>query len=798
MKIKLSESGEIILSPEYLAGFAKRRVRDGAVAYRPSVAPYGDPVPCGELSYKTASCGEDFIICGSPDGVFRLEDQTVVWMTRRQKRVTPSVSPYSDPVFLAKAYAVSHLVCEALSLDGVTLKITVEGENGERHFDIALDAGTAKKITDGLVERASFFAIVEKNFETRGRRDIAAMPFPYSSIRDGQEEFIREAYRAIKRGEKLLVSAPTGIGKTVSALFPAVKAIGDGSAEKIFYLTAKTVTGLAAAKTAEVMRKFAPDLRAVVISAKERVCPSNDKKNEFHVDRCTFDCPRLSDNGAADYASRRIAALEELLSSGGVYGKAEISACAEKYGLCPYELSLDLSEHCAIVICDYNYVIDPKVKFRRYFSEGDLKYVLLFDEAHNLPDRTRESFSSSLSSSEISKLKEASSASDVPDAELIKQCALVQEALAAQGEKCSGDAEEIAGERTGYIIEDKIPQQMIKAVQTLAVSASKARGDADAQVAALADGISKSASDFIKAADVFDERFALFSELRGNEITCRALCLDPSSILERSMSGAVSSILFSATLSPADYFLDVTGCKNASYLDLESPYPPENLAVAVADGISTKYLSRADSAEEVAEAILAVTEARRGHYIVYFPSYKYLDTVFNAFRMMAPKGYSALVQKPSMSLDARRRFLSFFENSDGETLVGFCVLGGIFSEGIDLPDDKLIGAILVGIGLPSLSSELNILKEYYDRTREDGYDFAYLYPALIKISQAAGRVIRDERDRGVIVLIDDRYRDPKILKLLPRHWKNIHVTGSAAALGTLLKRFWDEKDSALP
>ncbi len=792
MIAELSDSGEIILSCAGLSRFAKRRVRSGSVPFRPAAAPYGDPLPFAGYSYKTTFRGEVFIVKGAPDGVFRFNDQYIVWMIRSQKRITPSVSPYSDPAFLASAYAVSHLVCDALSLDGVTLKITVQGENGERHFDVPLDAGTLKKVTDDLISRASFFAIVEKNFETRGRRDIAAMPFPYASIREGQEEFIKEAYRAIKRGERLLVSAPTGIGKTVSALFPAVKAAGEGRAEKIFYLTAKTVTGIAAAKCAEAMRKFAPDLRAVMISAKERVCPSNDKKNEFHVDRCTFDCPRLSDNDAGDYAARRFAALEELLSSGGVYGKAEISACAEKYKLCPYELSLDLSEYCAIVICDYNYVIDPVVKFRRYFTEGDLKYILLFDEAHNLPDRARASFSSFLSSELIAKLKDAVSSFEAPDAELIKQCALTLETLDAQAEKCMKDAEEVAGERTGYIIEDKIPPVMIKAVSALDTALSNVPGDSS--VAALADEISKTASDFVKASEHFDERFALFSELRGNVTTCRAMCLDPSAILDRAMSGAVSSILFSATLSPADYFLDVTGCRDAEYLDLESPYSPDNLAVAVVDGVSTKYLSRADSAQEVAEAILAATEARRGHYIVYFPSYKYLDTVFNAFRLIAPKGYSALVQKPSMSLDARKKFLSFFENSNGETLVGFCVLGGIFSEGIDLPDDRLIGAILVGIGLPSLSSELNILKEYYDRTREDGYDFAYLYPALIKISQAAGRVIRDERDRGVIVLIDERYRDPKVIKLLPRHWKNIHVAGNSASLGALLKRFW-EKDN---
>ena len=272
------------------------------------------------------------------------------------------------------------------------------------------------------------------------------------------------------------------------------------------------------------------------------------------------------------------------------------------------------------------------------------------------------------------------------------------------------------------------------------------------------------------------------------------MCLDPSSILGTAMNGAVSSILFSATLDPLEYYAQITGSPGAATLELESPYPAENLRVAAVDTVSTKYLARRETADEVAEIILAAIEAKRGHYIVYFPSYKYMTTVFDSFRLIAPKGVSAVVQKQGMSIDARKKFLSFFESGDpDETLVGFCVLGGVFSEGIDLPDEKLIGAILVGIGLPGLSSELNILKEYFDRTREEGYNYAYLYPAMIKTAQAAGRVIRSENDRGVVVLIDERYRDPNIIKLLPSHWKDLHYTGDPLSLSKYLEKFWNEK-----
>ena len=366
------------------------------------------------------------------------------------------------------------------------------------------------------------------------------------------------------------------------------------------------------------------------------------------------------------------------------------------------------------------------------------------------------------------------------------------EALESSGDACRKEAHVEGGEVYGYSVADSIPKELVRAAEKLSRPLGKARDSKDADTAAAAKEFYAKVAGLLRSAEFFDEGSVFFTELKGEELTVRAMCLDPSKILDRAMSGARSSILFSATLTPLEYFSDVTGCADAASIELESPYSPDNLAVAILDGISTKYMARKDTASEVAEAIIAAIGARSGHYIVYFPSYKYMQTVFDAFRIMAPKGVSALLQKPSMSLDARRKFLSFFENSDGETLVGFCVLGGVFSEGIDLPDDRLIGAILVGIGLPSLSSELNILKDYYDRTREGGFEFAYLYPALIKISQAAGRVIRDEKDRGAIVLIDERYRDPAIVKLLPPHWKNIHIVGDAASLSGYLTKFWEK------
>ncbi len=794
VKITLTENGEIVLTAEELAKFARSRARQDIAGAAPSSESYGDPDVFSSFLYKTIKHGETFIVTGEPDGIYTFADECIVEMIKPVRKVSPKTNPYSDPVFLAKSYVCAFLVCKGKKRESVTLKLTFSGDNGTKHFDLSPDIALLTRTVDALIGRASLFAIVKKRFETDGRRDIEKMPFPYPTIRDGQRDFIKEAYRAIKKGRRLIVSAPTGIGKTVSALFPAVRAIGDGTIEKAFYLTAKTVTGIAAAKTAEAMRRHVPDLRAVTVTAKERVCPSNDKKNDFFVERCSRECPRLAAHDGKDYNERRDDALRELLSDGGIYGKAEIYAVAEKYFLCPYELSLDLSEYCQIVICDYNYAIDPRVRFRRYFAEGDLKYAFLIDEAHNLPDRTRDAFSASIVRADVEKLMRAAAESPAPTGELYGRCEGLINALDYIEKLCLEESEQAGDVKIGHYIADKIPEKLLKAAEAFCREASRATASVDDEVVVSgAEALSSDCSDLAKSAEYFDEHFVFYAELNGDALTVRSMCLDPSSILDTAMRGAVSTVLFSATMEPIGYYAEITGSPDAATLELESPYPAENLCIAAVDTVSTKYLSRRETAEEVAEMILAAIGAKRGHYIVYFPSYKYMTTVFDSFRLIAPKGVAAVVQKQGMSIDARKKFLSFFENEKtDETLVGFCVLGGVFSEGIDLPDEKLIGAVLVGIGLPSLSSELNILKEYFDRTREDGYNFAYLYPAMIKTAQAAGRVIRSENDRGVVVLIDERYRDPNIIKLLPSHWRGLHYTGDPHSLSVYLEKFWNK------
>lgn len=797
MNISLSDLGEIKINASQLCASPVIPLGTYPV-FSPAESPSSQREMPSDTCCRLLFKGEVFLIKGFHDGACFTEKGAVVEKLKRVKKAPLRI--FSDSSFVAEGVVTAFVFCKERGLDGCSLQLTYADKNDRQtgyraYFPISL----LEDITLRLLSECFFFAKVRKDFLLNGINDINNMPFPYKSIRDGQREFINAAYKAVKNGKRLIAVAPTGIGKTVSALYPSIKALAKGHAEKIFYLTAKTVTGRAASDSAAAINRFVPSLRTVTVVAKERVCPAKDKKNSFNRDRCDHLCPRLSDADGPAYSQRVNAALEELLSGGTVYGSREIKAIAEKHSLCPYELSLDLSEYCQIIICDYNYAFDTRIRFRRYFCDGALKYIFLVDEAHNLPDRAREMYCGALDVSLLTVLQKSAAEVKYFNAVLQEKTNSAIAAFDGIRQLCRENARLTGNESYGYCIENDIPKELLRSLRDLSLALSDAKRHCPEEtLLPLIEKAYSMLSDVLHAAEFFDSRFVFFGEDTGDTVRFKILCLDPSSILDGIMKNAVSSVLFSATLTPTDYFADLLGCRNAAVLELDSPYDPKNLCLAAMDKISTRYVSRDDTAKRIAEIIITTVSAKAGNYIVYFPSYAYMDKVVKEFLRAAPKHVKAVAQKSGMSVEARARFLSFFENgTDNETLVGFCVLGGVFSEGIDLPDKQLIGAVLVGIGLPGISSELNILKEYYDKTREDGHGFAYLYPAMIKILQAAGRVIRSDSDRGVVVLIDERYAQPHIQRLFPAHWKGMRYIGDTYSLGKCLDNFWSKEDSEL-
>ena len=626
-----------------------------------------------------------------------------------------------------------------------------------------------------------------------GREQLKKLRFPYPSVREGQRDLMEEMFRCARTGRRLLASAPTGIGKTMSGVYPSLRALGAGYGDRIFYFTAKTVTGNVALDAVKTLGEQCPSLRCCRIVAKERLCPRR-KSGENGHGMCRR-CPMLAPMGNLSYEERRDRALLSVLESGSVYDSPLMTKTAEQFGICPYELSLDVSEYCDVIVCDYGYLLDPHVRFQRYFvQDRGEKYIFLFDEAHNLPDRARETYSATLTRGEFLRFAESARAALPDDRPLADGCDAMSAAFDGLEAICAAEAEESPdGDRSGCVLLPAPPSFFVEAVGRLrAVCDEYLRRDYE-NAAPLFEDMRTALRHFGECAALADDAFSFYCESVGGECRARILCLHPAGILDEVMKKSVSTALFSATLSPMDYYADVCGCKNAVKLELPSPYERENLCLVTVDSVSTRLTSRKDTSADVAELIAAVTESRVGNYIVYFPSYKYMNAVCRQYLRLSPES-KVILQKQGMSIGERDRFLRAFSASAarGEGLTAFCVLGGIFSEGIDLQGESLIGSIIVGIGLPGLSSELNILSEYYDKTRESGHDYAYLYPAMNKILQAAGRVIRSEEDRGTVVLIDDRYADPGIRKLFPSHWSRMQYTGDAYSLSRILEKFWDE------
>lgn len=622
---------------------------------------------------------------------------------------------------------------------------------------------------------------------------LQSLRFPYPNPREGQTELAERAFRAIRRGERLFAEAPTGIGKTMSTLYPAVKALGEGYCERIFYLTSKASIRREAYAAAGKLHEAGARLRAIMLYAKEQMCLHPEGCRAGGSSRCNPDaCPY-----ARGYYDRVDGAVQELLAMRHGFPKNILLEMAKKHRICPYELSLDLSEHCELLICDYNYVFAPDVYLRRYFdTDGERgEYVFLVDEAHNLPDRARDMYSARFGAEAFERVYAKLDPGE--DAEMEKELGGFLMLLHRLGALCTENRQKHEdGTESGYYLNRAPLENLTQATLELRrkIDAFIKKNEAHPRALELAE-LSTLLRRFCGLSDYYDDRFLTYMELREGKLGVQIFCLDPAGVLNAAMNRARATVLFSATLKPLDYFVDILGGgKHAETLELPSPYDPARFCVTVASGVSTRMEDRAKSYRRVATLIAATISARAGNYMVYFPSYDYMEHVLECFCAKYPK-VLCVVQKRGMSYHEQESFLAAFADDVGKMRVGFCVLGGSFSEGVDLPGSRLIGAIIVGTGIPGLSNERNMLRDYYENKCERGYDYAYTYPGMNHVLQAAGRVIRREEDKGVLVLIDSRYAEEPYLHLYPSHWEGIVAAGDAASLAHRCKTFWESEKS---
>ena len=648
-----------------------------------------------------------------------------------------------------------------------------------------------KKFYLDLLEKADFFGKLMLERRNTLLPMAKKVPFPYTEIRDGQEMMIKSIYRGIVKGKRTFIQAPTGIGKTISALYPAIRALSEGKIDKIFYLTAKAQTRREAWSAMKRMHSAGAKLKTIFISAKDTVCACA-KKQASGLSASNF-CNSFDCELARGYYDRVNGAIRELVENYSGYTQSLISSVALKHRVCPYELSLDLSLLCDVIICDYNYVFDPIIYFQRYFGEDGERgrYVFLIDEAHNLPDRAIDMYSASLSRNSIEAV-----ASVIPpyDSELLSELDGFLRELEDSKKLCYDNMfKNEKGEETGYYISKIAYSVFEKRIEKLhSVMGAWIRKNRLSPVLNEVKSLSRDIAKYKKISELFDDRYTFFIEVSGGDVKVRLACLDPSHQLALCHSRAVSSVMFSATLEPIDYFSDILGGeRDSTRLQLPSPYEQKNLGLFCVDSVNTRFEERENSYKKIASCIAGTVSGRAGNYIVFFPSYKYMSEVYTAFEKKYPK-VKVFAQKQNMTYAEREEFLANFKDDEGVLRVGFCVLGGSFSEGIDLPGSRLIGTVIVGVGLPGISNERNIMKEYFENTREGGYDYAYTYPGMNRVLQAAGRVIRTESDRGVVVLIDDRYATEQYKMMFPLHWSHAKYVHSAQELAGEVKKFWFE------
>lgn len=641
---------------------------------------------------------------------------------------------------------------------------------------------------------------LRERYQWRQLRDASIKPlgFPFAAYRPGQRQLAVATYRNLEKGGRLFLEAPTGIGKTISVLFPAVKAIGEGKLERLFYLTARTLGRTVAEKAFQDLRAGGLRFCSLTLTAKEKLCVQPDGQP---CDPAV--CPL-----ARGYYDRYRPAMREALRREELT-RPVLEAIGRAHQVCPFELSLDLSMWVDAVICDYNYVFDPKVYLRRHFAEEGGDYAFLIDEAHNLVDRAREMFSAELDTRQLQTVRRAIK-------ETLPRAARALSKLTAAMKKLAGTAAGDDAEPGGALGELELFQAGAPATAPGRASSEDgrelARREFPEELTALLEDALESAEvwlaqnepaefrqallelyfqllSFARTAELYDEHYVTLMESDGG-VRVRLFCLDPSFLLRQALARGSAAVFFSATLTPLEYYRELLGgSPEDPTLRLPSPFPPEHLALLVQDRIRTDFKTRGHTLEEVAEAIGAVLEGRAGNYLVYFPSYQYLNAVRERFEARFP-GVRTLVQQPRMSEAEREGFLAEFSVEHGETLAGFAVMGGIFGEGIDLVGERLIGAIIVGVGLPQLSFERTLIRGYFDEKTGQGFEYAYTFPGMNRVLQATGRVIRSETDRGVVLLIDARFGSSRYQRLFPEWWQPV-VVRETGQLREALRQFWE-------
>ena len=723
-----------------------------------------------EVPLKLEVPQEQYVLAleGRADGIITNADGVTV---DEIKCMYTDVTRFEEPIFVHKAQAMCYAYIYALQngLDQISVQLTYCDLDTEEicRFEEAFSFFWLERWFQDMMEAYRKWTDFQFTWRKIRQTSIQTLEFPFP-YREGQYKLVGDVYRTIHRKKILFIQAPTGTGKTISTLFPAIRAVGENLGDKIFYLTAKTITRTVAKDTCDLLKAKGYRGKVIVLTAKEKMCPCEE-----------MDCNPSNCLRAKGHYDRVNDAVYDLITTEEDFTRERMLAQAEKYQVCPFEMSLDASLYADIIICDYNYVFDPNVYLKRFFSEeekGD--YIFLVDEAHNLVERGREMYSAVLVKEEILTVKKLVRGKD--------------RKLEAALEKCNRQMLEWKRECETYTIYESIGAFAFSLMRLMSLLDIFLQSRGEMPERKEVTEFYLNLRHFMNMFERVDENYVLYSDFDETDRFCLHLyCVNPSVNLQECLERGKSTIFFSATLLPVNYYKNLLSSKKDNYaVYADSAFREEQRLLFIGRDVSSLYTRRTlGEFHRIALYIQQVLRAKKGNYLIFFPSYRFMEDVYEQFLVVNEQEADCMMQSGNMNEADREEFIQEFSNSRGKSLAAFCVLGGIFSEGIDLKEDLLIGVLIVGTGLPQICNQREILKEYYQEENGQGFDYAYQYPGMNKVLQAAGRVIRTASDRGIIGLLDERFLRSDYRQLFPREWSQYEVH-TLDSLPGALEAFW--------
>ena len=736
-------------------------------------------------------CG-DFVIAvsGQADGIFQKEDGT--YFIEEIKTTVDDLSNFAkdhNEWHLGQAMFYAYMFAKRMKLEKVGVLLTYMKQSNYRIRKQIEKEYTFSELSDYInyliLKYTQFLKKVERMKDERDE-SCKDLIFPYQAYRNGQKEMIDFVAKAAQDEQKIFIQAPTGIGKTISVLYPLLSRFGNHQADRIYYLTSKNAIKQVAIDTMKLFHNQGVKAKSIAFTSKENIC-FNDKKGHCNPEECPF---------AQYYYDKIFELLLDSLEYHDYFDRAVIEKIAYENTVCPFQLQLDLSAYCDTLVLDYSYIFDYRDRLALEQSNiKETKSYLLIDECHNLPDRVRDMYSLTLVKESIEKgiafciYKEFN-----PLKSALKKAIKDFESINIEEENVN---------KEGIMVTSELPFDLVSHLTSAADSFKSLLRNKTNLITDEMLEFFYLINSFVLLSEIVDQRpeqFLLYYHIEKDEITSlRIANLDSRELIQDGTSLFRSTTFFTATLSPKEYYIDLLGGNpndEEKILFLDSPFPKENRRVFIDSQISLRYKDRDQTLFSVYSLVKTAVSQKVGNYFIFCPSFEYLTRLYSFFEQEGHPEIDLIVQTRMMSENERQAFLERFQNENEKTTVGLLVLGGVFSEGIDLVGDRLIGAIIISAGLPQVNFERDQIKAYYDNEDADsrkGFHYAYTYPGINRTLQAAGRVIRTENDRGFILYIDSRFRQTPYRTIINELYPDKIEIISPSQLRMQLRQFWKEQ-----